>query len=261
MKNVFEFDGNKYKKASAHQKEWGNKIISEFKFKGNEKILDLGCGDGVLTKQLSDLVPDGYVLGIDSSQGMINTAREIESFNMSFQLLNINDIDFKDEFDIVFSNAALHWIINHKKLLTNTCKALKKNGIVRFNFAGDGNCSTFFTVIKKVMGLNEFKDNFKDFQWPWYMPAINEYKVLVDTCDFNDIRIWEENADRFFPTKDDMIKWIDQPSIVPFLKLVNKKKKEKFRNIVVDEMVKRTEQSDGRCFETFRRINVYTKKL
>jgi len=50
---TFEFNGKKYKKVSTHQKEWGNKIISEFKFRGNEHILDLGCGDGTLTNQPS----------------------------------------------------------------------------------------------------------------------------------------------------------------------------------------------------------------
>lgn len=260
MNTVFEFDGNKYKKASTHQKEWGNKIISELKLIGVENILDLGCGDGVLTKQLSDLVPNGYVLGIDSSQGMINTAKEIKSANLSFQQLSINEIDFVDKFDIIFSNATLHWVLDHKLLLANSYKALKNNGIIRFNFAGDGNCTAFFAVIKKVMFLKEFKDDFKDFQWPWYMPTINEYKKLVGGCDFNEIEIWEENADRFFTTKDEMIRWIDQPSIVPFLKKVNEKQKEKFRNIVIDEMTKKAEQTDGRCFETFRRINVYAKK-
>jgi trans-aconitate 2-methyltransferase len=260
MNSIFEFDGNKYKKASAHQKEWGNKIISEFSLAGNERILDLGCGDGVLTKQLSDLVPRGYVLGIDSSQGMINTAKKTESSNLSFRLHSIDDIDFIDEFNIIFSNATLHWIIDHKKLLADSYKALRKNGVIRYNFAGDGNCSTLFAVLKNVMSLDEFKANFKKFQWPWYMPTISEYKMLVDSCDFNDIEIWEENADRYFSSKEDMIKWIDQPSIVPFIKLLNGKPKEKFRNIVIDEMVKRTEQNDGKCFETFRRINVFAKK-
>lgn len=260
MDKVFEFDGYKYKNASSHQKEWGNKIISELYLKGNERILDLGCGDGILTKRLSELVPKGYVVGIDSSQGMIDTAKELKSSNLSFRLLNINDIDFIEEFDIIFSNATLHWILNHKKLLLNIYKALERNGIVRFNFAGDGNCSNFFAVINDVIQLDEFKDCFTDFQWPWYMPTIDEYKALVESCSFKKINIWEENADRFFQTKNDMIKWIDQPSIVPFLKMVNEKQKDKFRDIVIIKMVNRTEQPDGTYFETFRRINVYAKK-
>lgn len=49
----FEFDGKKYKLASKHQKEWGHDLISELSFKGNETVLDLGCGDGILTEQLA----------------------------------------------------------------------------------------------------------------------------------------------------------------------------------------------------------------
>lgn len=260
MDKSFEFDGNKYRKASAHQKEWGNKIISELNLNGNERILDLGCGDGILTRQLASLVPNGYVLGIDSSQGMISTAMELESSNLSFRLLNINDIGFTNEFDLVFSNATLHWIHDHKRLIANVYKALKKNGVVRFNFAGDGNCMNFFTVIKKTMDLNKFRKYFNDFQWPWYMPSTEEYKMLVDGCSFKDIRVWEENADRYFPSRDDMIKWIDQPSIVPFLGRIELKHKEHFRELVIGEMIRRTEQEDGRCFETFRRINVFAMK-
>jgi len=57
-----------------------------------------------------------------------------------------------------------------------------------------------------------------------------------------------------------MIGWIEQPSIVPFLKLVDDEKKNSFRDEVVDRMIERTIQNDGRCFETFRRINVFAKK-
>jgi trans-aconitate 2-methyltransferase len=260
MKTIFEFDGNKYKQASSHQKEWGNKIISEFKLKGNERILDLGCGDGILTHQLSQLVPNGSVLGIDSSRGMIETAKELESTNTSFRLLSINDLDFENEFDLIFSNATLHWIVDHRNLLNRTYKALRKQGIIRFNFAGDGNCSTFISVIKKVMGHSEYKDCFRTFEWPWYMPALDDYKTIVESCNYIEINVWGENADRFFQTKDEMIKWIDQPSLVPFIKLIDESKKHKFRERVISEMLKQSEQIDGRCFETFRRINVYAKK-
>ena len=66
----YEFDGEKYKQASKHQKEWGNSLISSLNLKGNENILDLGCGDGVLTEQLSKLVPLGNVIGIDASKSL-----------------------------------------------------------------------------------------------------------------------------------------------------------------------------------------------
>ena len=105
---TYEFDGEKYKSASSHQKEWGKNLISTISLQGNESILDLGCGDGYLTEQISLLVPDGNVLGIDASVGMIKTAKKICQDNLDFVHMDINDLHFSDEFDIIFSNAALH---------------------------------------------------------------------------------------------------------------------------------------------------------
>ena len=73
-----EFDGKKYEKASAHQKEWGAKLISELSLKGNERVLDLGCGDGVNTALIAEALPNGEVVGIDASKGMIDTAKPKE---------------------------------------------------------------------------------------------------------------------------------------------------------------------------------------
>lgn len=259
---TFEFDGEKYKKASSHQKEWGAKLISEFEFQGSEHILDLGCGDGAITSNLASLVPGGSVLGIDASQGMIKTAKEThQQDNLKFELLDINSINFKNEFDIIISNATLHWVKDHKQLLSNVHDALKNNGTVRFNFAADGNCSYFYKVIKQVMQLPNYAKYFDDFVWPWYMPNIEEYKSLTEQFSFSKITVWGENADRSFPNTEAMIKWIDQPSIVPFLKCITPEEDAKaFRDIVVEKMVDETTQKDGTCFETFRRVNLRSAK-
>jgi trans-aconitate methyltransferase len=253
---VYEFNGNKYRKASSHQKEWGQKLISELRFNGREKILDLGCGDGSLTSQLADLVPDGRVVGIDASAGMIQTAKRIRKSNLEFLLLDINAIDFVEKFDLIFSNATLHWIFDHERLLENCFRALCPGGAIRFNFAGEGNCSNFYAVLRKVMEMDEHKVYFIDFSWPWYMPQVDTYRQLVERTRFRDSKVWPDKADRFFSDEDAMIKWIDQPAIVPFLRHMPTDKGKTFRDLVVSRMILRTKQSDGTCFETFRRINV-----
>ena len=255
-----EFDGKKYEQASEHQKEWGNKLIGELNLKATDQVLDLGCGDGTLTAQIAELVPRGEVLGIDASQGMIDAAVARAGGNLRFLKQDVNDLDFMDQFDLVFSNAALHWVRNHGRLLEMVFRALRANGRVRFNFAGDGNCANFFKVIGEAMRHPDFAHYFKHFEWPWYMPSVPEYRKLAATSQLREVQVWGENEDRFFPDADTMVGWVDQPSIVPFLAQVADPDQESFRSFVVRRMIEDTRQHDGRCFETFRRINLSALK-
>jgi trans-aconitate methyltransferase len=251
----FDFDGDKYQQASKHQKEWGNRIISGLSLNGNEAILDLGCGDGVLTQHLAQLVPNGEVLGIDASIGMIKTAEQKNGSNLSFTLMDITKIDFTNKYDIIFSNAALHWVNDHQSLLVNCKKALKPNGIIRWSFGGFGNCSNLNEVLLIVIDMLEYKNLFIGFKWPWYMPHKEEYTELVKNAGYREFDIILENADRHFPNSDELIKWIDQPCIVPFLDYIeDDKMKSKFRDIVITKMLERTISNGNTYFETFRRL-------
>jgi trans-aconitate methyltransferase len=174
--------------------------------------------------------------------------------------MDINAIDFHEEFNVVFSNATLHWIKDHRWLLQQVQCSLCTRGRLRFNFAGEGNCSHFFRVIREVMLLGEYSAYFVDFQWPWYMPSLDEYMMLVREAGFRETRVWGENADRYFSDVDTMVRWVDQPSLVPFLPCIPEKQRAGFREWVVKRMTEETKQHDSRCFETFRRINVSARK-
>ena len=174
--------------------------------------------------------------------------------------MDINDLDFVERFDVVVSNATLHWVKDHRRLLTNVHRALRPGGRLRFNFAGDGNCSHFFGVVREAMALERFAPHFAVFEWPWYMPSVEDYEALVAASGLRDARVWGENADRVFPDEEAMIRWLDQPSLVPFLAHVPDGEKTAFRTFVVERMIEETRQPDGRCFETFRRINVSATK-
>lgn len=257
---IFEFDGEKYKNSSSHQKEWGIALISQLPLKGNEMILDLGCGDGVLTEKLSGLIPNGKVRGIDSSIGMIQTARKIKRVNLEFIQMDINTMDYKNEFDIIYSNAALHWVKNHNRLLEKSYAALKNRGVILWEFGGDGNCSNFFNVVRNKIQEDKYVQYFSDFEWPWFMPTKLQYEELISSIGFTAFTVEEINKDKYFSSSDAIINWIDQPSIVPFLEQVPHELKTSFRDEIIKEMLNRTQQQDGTYFETFRRIKVYAEK-
>lgn len=191
---------------------------------------------------------------------MIAAAKPKEKTNLHFRFMDINEMKFVNEFDVIYSNATLHWIKDHRRLLKNVHRALRTGGLARFNFAGEGNCSHFFRVIRKAMQMDEFSSYFKDFSWPWYMPSVHEYSQLVNKSKLHDNKVWGENADRFFPDIEALTGWIDQPSLVPFLYCFSDTHKVDFRTHVIEEMIKETRQEDGRCFETFRRINLFARK-
>ena len=258
----YEFNGEKYSKASAHQTEWGGKVIEGLGIKEDSRILDLGCGDGKLSHALALHAKKGMVVGIDASLGMLDKAKELSSPNLEFIHMDINDMLFESEFDIIFSNAALHWVHDHKKLLGNCYRALKPGGRIRFNFAGEGNCQTLFSVVRELMRKEKYAPHFAAFVWPWYMPSVGEYERLMVKTDFINSKVWGQPADRYFESAAEITGWIDQPSIVPFLREIDDDKaKQAFRDEAVKMMLEKTHQENGTYFETFYRINVEGEKL
>ena len=251
----FEFDAERYHNCSKHQKEWGTKLIEGLDLRGDERVLDIGCGDGVLTSKMAEMVPQGSVLGIDSSRNMIERAGMISGANLRFAVMDANEMRFEREFDVIFSNAALHWVLDHRRLHDRCLEALRPGGRVRFNFAGEGNCSNFFAVARQVMQEERFHGLFLEFRWPWYMPSIDSYHDLVNQIGYSSFKVWGEVADRHF-SEEELVGWIDQPSIVPFLQHIPEDKRAGFRDRVVETMLRRTREPDGSYFETFRRVNL-----
>jgi trans-aconitate methyltransferase len=92
------------------------------------------------------------------------------------------------------------------------------------------------------------------------MPVCEDYEILVKKQPFVEVKVWSENADRYFPDADSLTKWIDQPSLVPFKAILQPPGRGFFRDLVVQRMLEITKQTDGAYFETFRRINVYARK-
>lgn len=255
-----DFDAEQYSRHSRIQKEWGGDVLAGLQLTGNERVLDLGCGDGRLTQEIAHRVPQGSVVGIDSSPAMIAAAGRLAGKNLEFRQMDIEELAFEGEFDLVFSNAALHWVKDHGRLVDNIFASLRKGGVVRMSFAGDGNSPTLLRVLRDTMPRPEFAASFASFDWPWFMPTANQYQSLLGRQPFDMAHAWIQPADKFFDSPFELTGWIEQPCLVPFLAQLDEDQRQQFRDEVVWEMISRTLQADGRCFERFRRLSVLARK-
>jgi trans-aconitate methyltransferase len=259
---AYEFDGEKYKKASKHQKGWGAKLLSDLPIAQDSRILDLGCGDGVLTRKLAAMAPKGKTIGLDGSRGMIAAARAAAPMdNLTFILADINDLDFNEEFDLIYSNAALHWILDHERLVKRCFKALKTGGVIGWNFGGEGNCANLIAAVRETIVSPRYGDLFKGFAWPWRMPSAEEYIALLSGAGYKNIEVYIENADHIFDDEKAMIDWIDEPCIVPFLAFIkDAADRSDFRQSVIETMKSKARDKNGSYIEIFRRINISARK-
>lgn len=137
---------------------------------------------GRVTRYLADRLPSGNVIGTDCSRSMIDAAYPLKTNNLRFRLMDIDADDFHHAFDLTFSNAALHWLYNHERLLARCYNSLRENGAIRFAFAASGNSSTFQEVIRQVIASDKYGRFFeKDWHWPWFTPSADQYPGLAAT--------------------------------------------------------------------------------
>ncbi len=257
---VERWDGQDYERHSAHQRAWGSSLLLRLPLRGDERVLDLGCGDGSVTCRLAARVPRGSVLGIDAASEMLAAARTKCGPNMTVQQLDITRLAFEAEFDVVFSNAALHWVHDHTALLANIHRALKPGGALLAQLGCEGNCPHLVACLRTGMQAPPFTHEFAGFRWPWVFPSPRAYEALLAASPFVASRVWTEEHDQRFPTPEALVGWIDNPCLIPFVQALPDDLRKPFRDAVVAAMLARTRQPDGAHVERFRRIDVWARR-
>ena len=241
MKN-YEWNAHEYEKHSQGQQKWARELIEKISLKGTENVLDLGCGDGKVTAEISKVVSKGSIIGVDNSAGMINLATDKYTSakypNLSFQEMDAGNLKFNDRFDLIFSNAVLHWVKDQKPVIKGMFKSLKKGGRVLIQMWGKGNAAAIVEVLSELRAEKRWHSYFNRFSFPFYFPGINEYEALLIDCRFKLNRI------ELIPKKKDHLGieslkgWI-RTTWLPYTQRVPEKEREKFIDIVSKKYIER----------------------
>jgi trans-aconitate 2-methyltransferase len=143
--------------------------------KPGERILDVGCGTGQLTADITQFGAE--VVGIDASPDMIATARK--NFpHVEFEVADATALPFSDEFDVVLSNAALHWVRDQPAAIASIARALKTGGRLVFEMGGRGNLRHLIDAMYQALGLLGVAN--PEQLSPWSFPSIGEYAPLLE---------------------------------------------------------------------------------
>ena len=146
-----------------------------------ERILDVGCGDGVLMAQIRDMGVD--MVGVDSSNDFVRAA---QARGLDARLMDGEALNFGPEFDAVFSNAALHWMPKADAVVSGIARALKPHGRFVAEFGGHGNVAAIVTAMRAI---GERRGGDLALANPWYFPAPQVYQALLEGNGFSVKRI------------------------------------------------------------------------
>jgi len=166
-----EWNATLYHKISAPQVSWGKTVLARVTLRGDETVLDAGCGTGRLTRDLLEALPRGKVVALDVSRNMIDAARAYLTPDfgdrVEFVTCDLLDLPFHEQFDGILSTASFHWAKDHEALFAGLYRALRPGGWLCAQCGGHGNLDRFLTRVNELMSTSPYARYFQDFSSPW----------------------------------------------------------------------------------------------
>lgn len=156
--------------------DYGTEIFGWLNPKPGERILDLGCGDGVLSARIVEA--GAKVVGVDTSEDLLRAARER---GIDARFMDGEALEFEAEFDAVFSNAALHWMRDADAVIAGVKRGLKPGGRFVAEFGGHANVAACITAMRAA--ADKFSGDVA-LAGPWFFPTPDEYRLRLEQAGF-----------------------------------------------------------------------------
>lgn len=170
------WESGSYQQNAGFVSAYGEDVLSWLDVRPGERILDLGCGDGILTQKIADLGAE--VIGADSSASFVESARNL---GLTVELVDGHELNYSTEFDAVFSNAALHWMLQPQKVIAGVARALRPGGRFVGEFGGLGNVAAISTAMRAV---GEAMNGDVTLAGPWFYASVPQYTSMLEAGGF-----------------------------------------------------------------------------
>lgn len=164
MNGTRDWDAGTYDRVSGPQVEWAHGVIDRLDLRGDEVVLDAGCGSGRVTEMLLERLPRGRVIAVDGSESMVEeAARRLDPDRATLIHSDLLDLDLDEEADAVFSNAVFHWIHDDERLFRVMLRALRPGGRMEAQCGGAGNIANVLQAIEGASAEEPFREYLEGF--------------------------------------------------------------------------------------------------
>jgi trans-aconitate 2-methyltransferase len=192
MTSSRDWDAATYDRVSDPQLGWAREQLTRLALRGDEVVLDAGCGSGRVTALLADLVPHGRVYAVDVAPSMAAHARQALGDRATVFCQDLVELDLPEPVDAIFSNATFHWIKDHDALFAALHRTLKPGGQLVAQCGGLGNIDGFRNLADEVAGEEPFAPYFADWQRPWNYADDTLTATRLEHAGFVDVSCWLE---------------------------------------------------------------------
>jgi trans-aconitate 2-methyltransferase len=163
---------------------FGLALLERLDLRGDETVLDAGCGSGGVTQELIRRVPDGHVIGVDASPSMIEEARAQLGDAATWLVADLLELELEQPVDVVFSSATFHWIPDHDRLFARLFDALRPGGRLLAQCGGRGNVAAVAAALRKVAREQPFTEHLAGRGEIWNFQGPDETVARLERAGF-----------------------------------------------------------------------------
>lgn len=193
-------------------------------------VIDLGCGTGELTSKLLDYLEDSKVLGIDSSEEMLEKAAQFKTSRLIFEKRSIEEqLHLGDTYDLIISNAAIQWCNNHKELFPRIISKVNKGGQLAVQIPSNHEY-VVHQLLRKISGTEPYKTAYHSWERESPVLKIEDYTQILFDNKGGEITVYEKVFPHVLENVEAVFTWASGTAMLPYIERLPNDLKEQFKN-------------------------------
>jgi trans-aconitate 2-methyltransferase len=189
-----DWEAATYDRVSDVQASWAQAVLDRLPLRGDETVLDAGCGSGRVTAMVLDRLPQGHVVAVDGAPSMVEYARNALGHRATVFQSDLTELELEHPVDAVFSNAVFHWVPDHERLFARLHAAMKPGARLIAQYGGQGNVANFHDVASVVAAEEPFSEHIAGWRGPWNFTDAEYAREKLEAAGFTEVETWLEPA-------------------------------------------------------------------